>query len=129
MDNLIPSAYAQEMASAAAEPSIVASLMPLVLIFAVFYFLLIRPQQKKYKQHQAMVAAIQKNDKVITSGGIHGKVKKAAEGDSFVLVEIAKDMEVKVERSAIATVESVHKPANDNKTENSAQKEEISKKA
>lgn len=124
MDFLIKSAHAQEaMGAAGAEPSIVASLAPLVLIFVVFYFLLIRPQQKKYKQHQALVAAIVKNDKVVTSGGMHGKVKKAAEGDSFVVIEIAKDVEIKVERNAIASIES-SKPANDN-----AAKEKMSKKA
>lgn len=120
MNFLISSAYAQDAAAAAA-PSPIASFLPLILIFVVFYFLLIRPQQKKYKQHQALVAAIKKNDKIVTNGGVHGKVTKAGEGDSFLHVEIASGVEIKVERSSVASLVD-KKPANDNKAE-------ISKKA
>lgn len=118
MDFLIASAYAQDAAAAAA-PSPFASLAPLVLIFVVFYFLLIRPQQKKYKQHQAMVSAIKKNDKIITTGGVHGKVVRANDSESFVTVEIANGVEVKLERNAISSVPSA-KPANDNTSKKAA---------
>ncbi len=113
-DFLIASAHAQEAAAGAPAGSPLASFLPLILIFVVFYFLLIRPQQKKFKQHQALVAAVKKNDKIITTGGVHAKVTKAAEGDSFVTVEFASGVEVKLERNAIASVEE-KKPVNDNK--------------
>lgn len=78
--------------------------LPLVLIFVVFYFLLIRPQQKKMKTHKATLAAIRRGDKVVTGGGILGIVTKVSENESEVQVEIAKDVKVKVQRELIATV-------------------------
>ncbi|MEK9678063.1 MAG: preprotein translocase subunit YajC [Rhodospirillaceae bacterium] len=80
-----------------------ATLLPLVLIFAVFYFLLIRPQQKKAKQHREMLAAIRRGDKVITGGGILGTVTKVL-NENEVAVEIAEGIKVKVQRSMIAGV-------------------------
>lgn len=78
-------------------------ILPIVLIFIVFYFLLIRPQQKRAKDHRAMIANVQRNDTVVTNGGIVGKVTKAGEGPE-IEVEIAPDVRVKVERSMIALV-------------------------
>ena len=91
--------------------------MPLILIFVVFYFLLIRPQQKKMKQHREMLAAIRRGDKVITGGGILGTVSKV-ENDDELTVEIAKDVKVRVQRSTVAAVVNrtdpvSGKPAND----------------
>lgn len=80
------------------------AMLPLVLIFVVFYFLLIRPQQKKMKTHKATLAAIRRGDKVVTGGGILGIVTKVSENESEVQVEIAKDVKVKVQRELIATV-------------------------
>lgn len=80
-----------------------ATLLPLVLIFAVFYFLLIRPQQKKAKQHREMLAAIRRGDKVITGGGILGTVTKVL-NENEVAVEIAEGIKVKVQRNMIAGV-------------------------
>ena len=77
--------------------------LPLILIFVVFYFLLIRPQQKKMKQHREMLAALRRGDKVITGGGIVGTVTKV-ENDDEVTVEIAKDVKVRVQRATIAGV-------------------------
>lgn len=77
--------------------------LPLILIFIVFYFLLIRPQQKKMKQHREMLAAIRRGDKVVTGGGIVGTVSKV-ENDDEVTVEIAKDVKVRVQRGTIAAV-------------------------
>ncbi len=77
--------------------------MPLILIFVVFYFLLIRPQQKRQKAHQAKVAAISKNDEVMTNGGVFGKVTKVSD-ELTVMVEISKGVEVKVNRQMIADV-------------------------
>ena len=75
--------------------------MPLVLIFVVFYFLLIRPQQKKMKAHRELIAALKRGDKVLTAGGIIGTVVKV-EDDNTLLVEIAKDIRVRVARSTIS---------------------------
>jgi preprotein translocase subunit YajC len=71
-------------------------------MFAIFYFLLIRPQQKKAKQHKAMLAAVKKGDKVITSGGLHGEITGMT--DDAVTMEIAPKVRVKVSRGAIAGV-------------------------
>lgn len=79
-----------------------ASLLPLVLIFFVFYFVLIRPQQRRMKEHQAVLAGLKKGDKVVTSGGIIGKITKVAgEGDT-VNIEIASGVEVAVVKSTVS---------------------------
>ena len=78
-------------------------IMPLVLIFAVFYFLLIRPQQKKAKAHREMLGAITRGDKIITGGGIMGKVTKVV-NDNELAVEIAEGIKVKVQRGMVAGV-------------------------
>jgi preprotein translocase subunit YajC len=84
--------------------------IPLILIFAIMYFLLIRPQQKKVKEHQAMVAALRRGDQVVTQGGIIGKVVKVKE-DGEIDVEIAEGVKVRVVQSTIATVVSKTEPA------------------
>ena len=76
-----------------------ASFIPLVLIFVVFYFLLIRPQQKQAKQHQAFLSDLKKGHKVVTKGGLHGVI--TAVNDAVITLEIAKDISVKVSRDAI----------------------------
>jgi preprotein translocase subunit YajC len=76
-----------------------ASFIPLILIFVVFYFLLIRPQQKQAKQHQAFLSDLKKGNKVITKGGVHGVITSLT--DTVVSLEIAKDVIVKVSRDAI----------------------------
>ena len=96
---LISPAYAQAGAPAGFD---LISLMPLLLIFVVFYFLLIRPQQKKMKQHRDMVATLKRGDRVLTAGGIIGSVVKVE--DAELLVEIAKDVRVRVARSTISDV-------------------------
>ncbi|MGC1496488.1 MAG: preprotein translocase subunit YajC [Sulfitobacter sp.] len=84
--------------------------IPLILIFGIMYFLLIRPQQKKVKEHQAMVAALRRGDQVVTQGGIVGKVVKVKD-DGEVEVEIADGVKVRVIQSTIATVISKTEPA------------------
>ncbi len=86
------------------------SLVPLILIFGIMYFLLIRPQQKKLKNHQAMVAALRRGDQVITQGGLIGKVSKVKD-DKEIEVELAAGVTVRVVRSTIATVISKTEPA------------------
>jgi preprotein translocase subunit YajC len=87
------------------------SLVPLLLIFGIMYFLLIRPQQKKLKEHQAMVEALRRGDQVITQGGMIGKVTKVKDGNNEVEVEIASGVTVRVIRSTIATVMNKTEPA------------------
>ena len=87
------------------------SLIPLILIFGIMYFLLIRPQQKKLKEHQLMVEALRRGDQVITQGGSMGKVVKVKDDAAEVEVEIATGVTVRVIRSTIATVVSKTEPA------------------
>ncbi len=96
---LISAAYAQ--AAGAAEPT--GSLMqflPLILMFVVLWFLMIRPQQKRAKEHQAMLNALAKGDEVVTGGGIAGRVAKI--GENYITVEIAEGVEINVQKPAIA---------------------------
>ncbi len=98
LDFFINSAWA---APAGQEPSL-ASFLPLIALFAVFYFLLIRPQLKQAKQHKKLVSELGKGDEIATSGGMLGKIKEV--GDNFVLVEIARETEVKVQKNAVTAV-------------------------
>ncbi len=107
----ISEAYAQ---AAGGDGGGLVGLLPFVLIFVVFYFLLIRPQQKRAKEHKAMVEALKRGDKVITSGGIVAKVSKIID-DNEVEVEIASDVKVRVIRSTITQVQGKPAPANDDK--------------
>ena len=90
----------------------IAQFIPLILIFAIMYFLLIRPQQKKVKEHQAMVGAVRRGDQVVTQGGLIGKVTKVKE-DNELEVEIADGVKVRVVQSTLADVRSKTEPAND----------------
>ena len=84
--------------------------LPLILIFAIMYFLLIRPQQKKAKEHAAMISAVRRGDQVITQGGLIGKVSKVKD-ENEVEIEIAKDVKVRVVKSTLANVISKTEPA------------------
>jgi preprotein translocase subunit YajC len=84
--------------------------VPLILIFAIMYFLLIRPQQKKVKEHAAMVAGLRRGDQVVTQGGLIGKVVKVKD-DGEIEVELAENVKVRVVQSTIATVVSKTEPA------------------
>jgi preprotein translocase subunit YajC len=97
MDFFISNAYAQAGGS-----STLMSLLPMVLIFVVFYFLLIRPQQKRAKEHKQMVANIGKNDEVLTNGGFLGKVTKV--GDTYITVQLNEGVDVKMQAGSIAQV-------------------------
>ena len=87
------------------------NIMPLILIFGIFYFLLIRPQQKRAKEHQALLQTVTRGDNIVTNGGILGKVVKAA--DDELTIEIAEGTRIKVLRAAIADVRGRPEPAND----------------
>ena len=100
----ISQAFAQTAPAAAtggAESSLM-SMLPLLLMFVVLYFIMIRPQMKKQKEHKAMIEAIAKGDEVIISGGVLGRVAKM--GDSFLHVEVANGVEVQVQRGAVVQV-------------------------
>ena len=90
----------------------IGSFIPLILIFVIMYFLMIRPQQQQRKQHEAMVAALRRGDQVITSGGFIGKVTKVKDDDE-VEVELAEGVRVRVVRNTIAKVVSKTEPAED----------------
>ena len=93
-------AFAQSTGAAPGGAAAFAQFLPIVLIFVVFYFLLIRPQQKKAKEHRAMIDAIEKGNEVVTSGGIVGRVSKL--NDQFVTIEVAPGVEMTLQRQAIS---------------------------
>ena len=99
MNFFISDAYA---AGEAGQSDPLTSFLPLIIIFVVFYFLLIRPQTKKAKQHKQMVEAIAKGDEVVTNGGLLGRVTKV--GDNFVDVELAEGVVVKLQRQAVGSI-------------------------
>ena len=99
----ISQAYAQAAPAAAASGTdTLFSLLPLVLMFVVLYFIMIRPQMKKQKEHKAMIEALAKGDEVVIGGGVLGKVSKL--GDSFLHVEVANGVELQVQRAAVIQV-------------------------
>lgn len=98
LDFFVSNAWA---APAQQEPGL-ASFLPLIILFVVFYFMLIRPQLKQAKQHKKLVSELSKGDEVATSGGLLGKIKEV--GDNFILVEITKDTEVRIQKNAVTTV-------------------------
>jgi len=105
----ITPAYAQAAGGAAANP--IMQFLPLILIFAIMYFLMIRPQQKKAKEHRAMVEALRRGDQVITQGGVIGKVSRVKEGENEVEVEIAEGVKVRIVKSTIVQVLNKTEPA------------------
>ena len=105
---MISSAFAQSAAGGAGAFSL-QGLLPFVLIFIIFYFLLIRPQQKRVKQHKLMVENLKRGNKVLTAGGILGVISKANEGSETVSVEISKDVIVDVARQMISEVRGEEK--------------------
>ena len=101
LDFLIPAAHAQAAAPAAA-PSMMSTLLFPVILIAIMYFLMIRPQMKRQKEHKAMLDKLSKGDEVITSGGIAGTV--VAMSDAFITVEVASGVQLRVQKGAIASV-------------------------
>ncbi len=102
-------AFAQAAGATGAAGGLI-SFVPIVLIFAIMYFLMIRPQQKKVKQHRTMVEALRRGDQVVTAGGLIGKVTKVEDGKSEVEVELAPNVRVRVVRSTISQVVSKTEP-------------------
>ena len=100
----ISEAFAQAAPAGAASPAGggLLQMLPFVLLFVVMYFVMIRPQMKRQKEHKAMIEALAKGDEVVVAGGLLGKVAKL--GDSFLHVEIANGVEIQVQRSAVVQV-------------------------
>ena len=102
MDFLIPLAHAQTSGAAGATSNSLETFVPLILLFAVFYFLMIRPQMKRQKELKKMVSELAKGDEVITNGGLAGRV--TAMDDAFLTLEIASNVTVRVQRHAVSSV-------------------------
>jgi preprotein translocase subunit YajC len=98
MDFFIASAYAQD----AAPQGGLMQFLPLIIIFVIFYFLLIRPQMKRAKEHRQLVAQLAVGEEIVTNGGLLGKITEVSE--SFITVEVAENIRVKVQKSAVASV-------------------------
>lgn len=99
MDWLIQAAWAQ---NGAPQENVLISLLPLIVLFIVFYFMLIRPQSVRMKEHKRMIDSLAKGDEIITNGGLLGKITQL--GENFVVIELANNVEVKLQRHAVATV-------------------------
>lgn len=84
----------------AVQPNAIASLMPIIFIFGIFYFLLIRPQQKKHKEHEKMVQELKKNEEVVTNGGIHGTVVNVK--DATLILRIDENVKIEIDKKAVA---------------------------
>ncbi|BBJ31900.1 UPF0092 membrane protein [Rickettsia asiatica] len=101
------------------------SLIPMVLIFAVFYFLLLRPQEKRRKEREKLVSEVKKGEEVLTNSGIYGIITKVSDSDNNIEVEIAKDVRIKVLKSAIIDITSRTK-ASSSKKENNKKDKKVS---
>jgi preprotein translocase subunit YajC len=99
MEFFVRSAWAQDQGVGSGG---LMSLLPLVLIFAVFYFFLIRPQMKQAREHKQMVEALAKGDEIVTGGGLLGRITRI--GDNFIIVEIAPNIEVKVQKHSVTAI-------------------------
>jgi len=99
---MISIAYAQDAAGAAAQAGGWANILPFILIFVIFWFLMIRPQMKRAKEHRQLVSALQKGDEVVTQGGIAGRITKV--GDAYISLEVMSGAETLVQREAVTLV-------------------------
>ncbi|HMV38734.1 MAG TPA: preprotein translocase subunit YajC [Plasticicumulans sp.] len=101
MSFLISDAYAQAAPAGAASDPIM-QFLPLVVIMVAFYFILLRPQQKRQKEHKSMIEALKKGDEVVTGGGVLGRIVEV--GDNFVSLEVADKVEIKVQKAAVSSL-------------------------
>jgi preprotein translocase subunit YajC len=97
----VSSTYAQAAGNAAGDPGLM-SFLPIVLMFVLLYFLMIRPQMKRSKEHKQMVEALHKGDEVLAAGGVLGRITNI--GEAYVSLEIAPDTEISVQKSAVQTL-------------------------
>ena len=111
----ISPAFAQEATAVAAkEPSVLTSMLPLIVIFALFYLLVIRPQSKRMKTHAQLLQALQVGDKVITGGGLHGKIVSV--GDKDMVIEIAPGVNVTAQKHTISALQDQALPVVETKS-------------
>ncbi|NUO08536.1 MAG: preprotein translocase subunit YajC [Candidatus Brocadia sp.] len=103
-------------------------LLPFILMFVVMYFLILRPQKRKEKERKALLSRIKKNDRVVTAGGVHGLITSVRENEVILRVDDAKDVKIKVDRSAIAAVLEVSHDDTDESYETPKEKESSGKK-
>jgi len=99
---LISSAYAMGQTGGAGQAGGIAGFLPIIILFAIFYFLLIRPQQKKAKEHKEMITNLKKGARIITSGGIYGTIQSL--DDTTIGIEIAEKVKIKISRGNVAVV-------------------------
>lgn len=104
-------AWAQGVGGAAAGPGPLVNLMPIALMFVILYFLMIRPQQKRAREHETMVQNLKRGDDVVTTGGIHGRIHAIA--DKILTVEIAPNVRIRLDRDQVASV--VRAPRNEDR--------------
>ena len=124
----ISSAFAADpTGSFASSPSFLSGIMPLVLIFGVFYFLIIRPNQKKISEHNDMIKSLRRGDKIVTAGGVIGVINKV-EDDNILVLEIAPEIKIRVIRETISHVMNKIPVANDNKADNKPAEKSDNKK-
>jgi preprotein translocase subunit YajC len=95
-------AWAQGAAGPAGAPNPLVNLLPIALMFVILYFLMIRPQQRRAKEHEMLVQNLKRGDEIVTSGGIHGRIQAIA--DKIVTIEIAPNVRIRVERDQVSTV-------------------------
>ncbi len=122
----ISQAFAQAGGDASAG-SLIMQLAPLILIFVVFYFLLIRPQQKRMREHRDMLSALRRGDRVVTGGGIIGQIVKVS--DDEVTIEIAEGVRVRVMRATISSVLAKPEPARGGRNDRTAEAEDSAEAA
>lgn len=114
---MIDLAYAMGTGGAQGQGGGLGALVPLILMFVIFYFLLIRPQQKKAKDHRVMIETLKKGDKIVTSGGLHGRI--TGMDDTTLTVEIAEKVRVKVSRGSVSSLlQSSPQPPSSNSGDN-----------
>ena len=118
-------AYAQSAGEAASQSPFF-QFIPLVLILGVFWFLIIRPQQKKQKEHVSMVDSLRKGDKVITNGGIFGTIVKV--GDDRITLEIASKVQIQIERQQVARMDKKIAESKEDTDDDDAEEKEVKKK-
>jgi preprotein translocase subunit YajC len=102
MSFFISDALAEAAPAAGGQPDPIMSFLPLIIIFVIFYFLLIRPQSKRAKEHKNMVASLGKGDEVVTNGGLLGKIVEL--DDNFISIEVADGIQVRVQRQAVSSL-------------------------
>ena len=124
----VASAFAADAVANAPQISPMTSgMLPMLGIALIFYILLIRPNQKRIKDHEGMVKALRRGDKVVTAGGIVGVISKVEEENNVLIVEIAENVKVRVMRDTISNVVTKMPIANDNKSDGKGEKSEKSK--